>query len=52
MQKEGKLVTHIVNNERVFSPTERKPINYWRRVERGMYTSFIPSARQKERQGP
>ena len=44
MKKEGKLVTHIVNNERVFSRTERIPINYWGRVNKGMYASFIPSA--------
>ena len=46
IQKEGKLVTHIVNNERVVSNFERRwfPINYWGRVNKGMHTSFIPSA--------
>lgn len=42
MKKEGKLVTHIVNKEMQLSNTERHPVNYWGRVNTGMYTSFIP----------
>ena len=45
LQKEGGLVTHIVNNEIQFANKEILPVSYWNRVAGGVYkNSIIPRA--------